>query len=884
MPYDHRAIEPRWQRYWEENKTFAAVRREGHPKFYALDMFPYPSGNGLHVGHPAGYTATDIVARYKRMLGFDVLHPMGWDAFGLPAEQYAIQTGTPPAETTRKNIDMFRGQLKRLGFAYDWDREISTTDPGYVRWTQWIFLRLFERGLAFQAEIPVNWCPALGTVLANEEVIDGRSERGNHPVVRQPLRQWQLRITAYADRLADELESLDWPETKQKQRDWIGKSEGAEVDFPLVGRADALRVFTTRPDTLYGATYMVIAPDHPLTQSITSSEQIQAVCDYAAAAARKSDLERTALGKEKTGVFTGAYATNPLTQKPIPVYTADYVLGAYGTGAIMAVPAHDERDFEFAEKYRLPIVTVVSPNGELHEAPSEAFVEEGIAVRSGQFDGMTTPDMKRAIIAYLEETRIGERKVNYRLRDWIFSRQRYWGEPIPIYFPVETQGNPKDGAPYQIDYSKPIAVSDAELPLKLPQLDDYHPGDPQGPLAKALKWRFFQKDGQWFARETNTMPQWAGSCWYYLRYIEPNNTEQLISEKAYKDWMPVDLYVGGSEHAVLHLLYARFWHKVLFDIGVVNDPEPFTKLVHQGLILGTAFRWYAVVDESEKFVRALDGDDPRVKKVEEEGKLRLNDTGELVEARFVLEADVVMRDGQPTHQAYGVRLAIIAEKMSKSRGNVINPDSVVEEFGADSLRLYEMFMGPLEQAKPWQTSGIQGVRRFLDRVHSIGIRETTNEPMDGETARLVHRTVKKVGEDIDGLRLNTAISTMMILANHLAGLRPVPKDAIEKLVLCLSPFAPHLAEELWFTLGHRTSTATEAFPAFDPALCEDSVIEMAVQVNGRVRGRITIAKDASPKDAEIAALQDASVQRFIAGCSVKKTIYVPGRILNLIIG
>ena len=884
MPYDHRAIEPRWQRYWEENKTFAAVRREGHPKFYALDMFPYPSGNGLHVGHPAGYTATDIVARYKKMRGFDVLHPMGWDAFGLPAEQYAIQTGTPPAETTRKNIDMFRGQLKRLGFAYDWDREISTTDPGYVRWTQWIFLRLFERGLAFQAKIPVNWCPALGTVLANEEVIDGRSERGNHPVVRQPLRQWQLRITAYADRLADELESLDWPETKQKQRDWIGKSEGAEVDFPLVGRADALRVFTTRPDTLYGATYMVIAPDHPLTQSISTPSQRQAVSDYATATTRKSDLERTALGKEKTGVFTGAYATNPLTQKPIPVYTADYVLGTYGTGAIMAVPAHDERDFEFAKKHDLPIVTVVSPNGKLHDAPSEAFVEEGIAVRSGQFDGMSTPDMKRAIIAYLEEMHIGERKVNYRLRDWIFSRQRYWGEPIPIYFPVETQGNPQDGAPYQIDYSKPIAVSDDELPLKLPQLDDYHPGDPQGPLAKALKWRFFQKDGHWFARETNTMPQWAGSCWYYLRYIEPNNTEQLIGEKAYKDWMPVDLYVGGSEHAVLHLLYARFWHKVLFDIGVVNDPEPFTKLIHQGLILGTAFRWYAVLDENEKFVRALDGDDPRVKKVEEEGKLRLSDTGELVEARFVLEADVVMRDRQPTHPMYGVRLAIIAEKMSKSRGNVINPDSVVEEFGADSLRLYEMFMGPLEQAKPWQTSGIQGVRRFLDRVHSIGVREVSNEPMDGETARLVHRTVKKVGEDIDGLRLNTAISSMMILSNHLAGLKPVPKDAIEKLVLCLSPFAPHLAEELWFTLGHTTSTASEAFPSFDPVLCEDSVIEMAVQVNGKVRGRINIAKDASPEDAETAALQDASVQRFIGGCSVKKTIYVPGKILNLIIG
>jgi len=884
MPYDHRAIEPRWQRYWEENKTFRAERRPNHPKFYALDMFPYPSGNGLHVGHPAGYTATDIVARYKRMRGFDVLHPMGWDAFGLPAEQYAIQTGTPPAETTRKNIDMFRGQLKRLGFAYDWDREICTTDVNYVRWTQWIFLRLFERRLAFQAEIPVNWCPALGTVLANEEVIDGRSERGNHPVVRQPLRQWQLRITAYADRLADELEALDWPETKQKQRDWIGKSEGAEVDFPLVGRNDALRCFTTRPDTLYGATYMVIAPDHPLTESLCAPEHLPAVREYAVAAARKSDLERTALGKDKTGVFTGAYATNPLTQKPIPVYTADYVLGAYGTGAIMAVPAHDARDFDFAKKYGLPIVEVVSPDGKLHDAPSAAFSEDGIAVRSGQFDGMKTPEIKRAVIAHLEQAGIGTRKINYRLRDWVFSRQRYWGEPIPIYFPVKTAGNPQKGDPFAIDYSQPIAVPDEELPLKLPQLDDYHPGDPQGPLVKALQWRFFQKDGQWFARETNTMPQWAGSCWYYLRYLEPQNDKQLVSEKAYQDWMPVDLYVGGSEHAVLHLLYARFWHKVLFDIGVVKDIEPFQKLVHQGLILGTAYRWYAVVEDNGQFVRALDGDDSRVRKADEEGVLRLNDTEERVETRWLPENEVVIQEGQPVHPEHGVRLAIIAEKMSKSRGNVINPDSVVEEFGADSLRLYEMFMGPLEQAKPWQTSGIQGLRRFLDRVHSIGTRELSRTPMDNETARLVHRTIKKVGEDIDSLRLNTAISTMMILSNHLAALKPTPREAVEKLILCLAPFAPHLSEELWHTLGHTATLANEAFPGFDPTLCEDSVIEMAVQVNGKVRGRITIAKDASPAEAQTAAMQDASVQRFIGEALVKKTIYVPGKILNIIVG
>jgi leucyl-tRNA synthetase len=882
MPYDHRAIEARWQQYWETNKTFQASRRPGHPKYYALDMFPYPSGNGLHVGHPEGYTATDIISRYKKMRGFDVLHPMGWDAFGLPAEQYAIQTGTPPAVTTRKNIDMFRAQLKRLGFAYDWDRELSTTDPEYVRWTQWIFLKLFERGLAFQAKIPVNWCPALGTVLANEEVIDGRSERGNHPVVRQPLRQWQLRITAYADRLADDLEGLDWPETKQKQRDWIGKSEGAEVDFPLVNRSDSLRCFTTRPDTLFGATYMVIAPDHPLISSICTPEQANPVKAYAAAAARKSDLERTALGKDKTGVFTGAYATNPLTLKPIPVYTADYVLGAYGTGAIMAVPAHDDRDFEFARKFELPIVEVVSPDGQLHQQLEAAFTSDGIAVRSGKFDGMTSAEMRRAIVEYLEEKGIGESKVNYRLRDWVFSRQRYWGEPIPIYFPVKTEGNPQEGATFEIDYTLPIAVDDADLPLPLPDLDDYLPGDPQGPLAKALKWRFFQKEGQWFARETNTMPQWAGSCWYYLRYLDPANAGQLVSERAYDDWMPVDLYIGGGEHAVLHLLYARFWHKVLYDIGVVKDKEPFSKLVHQGTILGMAYRWYAVVGPEGQVIRAIDGDDARVVK-SEDGLLRLSDTGEIVEPRWVLEGNAALRDGQPMHQEFGVRLVGVAEKMSKSRGNVVNPDAVVEEFGADSLRLYEMFMGPLEQSKPWQTSAIQGVRRFLDRVHGLALRDLSAEPMADETARLVHRTVKKVGEDIEALHFNTAISSMMILSNQLSGIKKPAREAVERLVLCLSPFAPHIAEEIWSTLGNAASIAQSPWPEYDARLCEHALVEMAVQVNGKVRGRVTIAKDAETKAVEAAALADSSVQRFIGQRTVKKTIYVPGKILNIII-
>ncbi len=813
MPYDHRTIEPRWQRYWDEHQTFKAVRHPGRPKKYVLDMFPYPSGAGLHVGHPEGYTATDIVARYSRMRGFDVLHPMGWDAFGLPAEQHAIETGTHPAETTRANVAVFGRQLKELGFAYDWSREIDTTDPRYVRWTQWIFLRLFERGLAYQAEAPVNWCPALGTVLANEEVIDGKSERGGHPVVRQPLRQWMLRITAYADRLVADLEGLDWPETKQKQIDWIGRSDGAEVDFPLVGKPGALRVFTTRPDTLFGATYMVIAPDHPRTLEIAAPERRAAVQEYVDAAARKSELERTALSKEKTGVFIGAFCTNPMTGKPIPVYTADYVLGAYGTGAIMAVPAHDERDFAFATQFNLPIVEVVSPDGRLHDELDAAYTGDGIAVRSGRFDGLPTPEMKRQITDHLAAQGIGTRKVNYRLRDWVFARQRYWGEPIPIYFPVATAGDPRRGAPYTIDYGTPIPLDDAELPLVLPELDDYQPGkDPQGPLAKALDWRFFQKDGRWYARETNTMPQWAGSCWYYLRYLDPKNDREIFSRKAYDDWMPVDLYVGGAEHDVLHLLYARFWHKVLYDVGVVAHPEPFLKLVHQGMILG--------------------------------------ETG---------------------------------EKMSKSRGNVVNPDDVVREYGADSLRVYEMFMGPLEQVKPWQTAGLQGVRRFLDRVWVLAQREPS-ATVDDETARLVARTVKKVGDDVEAMRFNTAVSAMMILANHLHALDAPPRAAVETLVLLLSPFAPHLTEELWDRLGHAPSIADVPWPSYDPALCIDAEVEIAVQVNGKVRGRITLARDASEETARELALADAGTTAHVAGKTIKKVVYVPGRIVNLIIG
>jgi leucyl-tRNA synthetase len=882
MAYDHRAIEERWQKYWETHQTFRAERRLGRPKAYVLDMFPYPSGSGLHVGHPLGYLATDIVARKKRMQGFDVLHPMGWDAFGLPAEQHAIKTGTHPAKTTAENISVYRRQLKRLGFAYDWSREINTTDPGYVRWTQWIFLKMYERGLAFQAEIPVNWCPALGTVLANEEVIDGRSEVGGFPVVRQPLRQWQLRITAYADRLSEDLEPLDWPETKQKQRDWIGKSEGAEVEFPIEGRSDTLTVFTTRPDTLFGATYMVIAPDHPLTLAITSSAQKSAVGRYVEAASRKSDMERTALNREKTGVATGAYAKNPLSGRKIPIFTADYVLGAYGTGAIMAVPAHDERDFEFARRFELPIIEVVSHDGTLHDGLERAYTEDGIAVRSGQFDGQRTPEMKRHMLDYLESRGIGRRRVNYKLRDWVFSRQRYWGEPIPIYFPVETEGDPRQGAAFTIDYSQPIAVSEAELPVRLPELEDYRPGDPQGPLARATDWRFFQKGGKWYARETNTMPQWAGSCWYYLRYLDPKNERELCSAGAYDAWMPVDLYIGGSEHGVLHLLYARFWHKFLFDIGVVKHPEPFLKLVHQGPILGTIFRYFSAFEGDAGPLYA--GDDARVVPFEGEGDARFAlKTGEKLKECWATEAEVEWRDGSAYLRGKDVRVVAVNEKMSKSRGNVVNPDGVIDEHGTDALRVYEMFMGPLEQMKPWQTSGIYGVRRFLDRVDTLSTKGPLTDEMDLDTAKLVDRTVKKVGEDIDALRLNTAVSAMMILTNHLTSLPAVPREGLEKLVLCLAPFAPHLAEELWERLGYPPPIASAGWPSFDPALCIDNAQEIGVQVNGKVRGRVTLPLDASEDFARETGLADPNVAKFIEGKTLSKLIYVPGKILNFIV-
>jgi leucyl-tRNA synthetase len=829
--YDPAAIEPKWQRYWEEKKTFATRRTPGRKKMYILDMFPYPSGSGLHVGHPEGYTATDIVARYQRMLGVDVLHPMGWDAFGLPAEQYAIQTGTHPRVTTLQNINTFRRQLKLLGFSYDWDREVDTTDPSYVRWTQWIFLQLFKKGLAYQDEIPVNWCPELGTVLANEEVIDGKSERGNHPVERVPLRQWMLRITAYADRLASDLEGLDWPETIEKQRHWIGRSEGAEIDFEVLAdpqgvKSDSaktlsIKVFTTRPDTLCGATYVVVAPEHPFAQSLATAACLQTVTAYIASAKNKSDRDRADLSKKKTGVPTGRFAKNPINGQALPIWVADYVIGTYGTGAVMAVPAHDERDHAFAKTYALPIVQVVQPkDGSTVNVQNAAFVGDGVALGcDGSLaivDGTLTSEVKKLVVAHLAAQGAGKARVTYRLRDWVFSRQRYWGEPIPIYFPVETDGDPRvAGATYTIRYDKPIAVEESELPLKLPELDDYKPGkDPAGPLARDKNWRFFQKDGAWYARETNTMPQWAGSCWYYLRFVDPKNETALIGKEAYAAWMPVDLYVGGAEHAVLHLLYARFWHKVLFDIGVVADPEPFHKLVHQGIILG----------ENN-------------------------------------------------------------EKMAKSRGNVVNPDDIVRSHGADALRLYEMFMGPLEAMKPWQTNGVEGVRRFLERVYALGTSTISDavEFYPDELKRSVHKTIAKVTSDVEHLRFNTAVSSMMILSKEMQAQKVIPRAAMEALTLLLGPFAPHLAEELWSLLGHGESIAYAAWPTFDLALTVDATVEIGVQVNGKLRGTISLAKDAPESEAKDLAMSHPKIVEALTGKTVKKIVYVSGKILNFIV-
>ncbi|HXG12449.1 MAG TPA: leucine--tRNA ligase [Gemmataceae bacterium] len=929
MPtYNPKAIEPRWQRYWEEHQTFRTPDTSDKPKFYILDMFPYPSGAGLHVGHPEGYTATDILARYRRMCGWNVLHPMGWDAFGLPAEQYAIETGTHPRITTERNIETFRRQIKMLGFSYDWDREIDTTDPNYYKWTQWIFLQLFDtwydpeqkkgrpiaelpipdevrrqgeaavrayrdsKRLAYQTEAPVNWCPALGTVLANEEVVDGKSERGGHPVIRMPLRQWMLRITAYAERLLEDLALVDWPEPiKEMQRNWIGKSEGAEVDFRLAARSadtsNIIRVFTTRPDTLFGATYMVLAPEHPLVDEITTPERRAAVETYKAEAARKSDLERTELAKKKTGVFTGAYAINPVNNEKIPIWIADYVLIGYGTGAIMAVPAHDLRDWEFARTFKLPIVQVVQPpegyqpskeeaalayeeNGRLHYP----FVGDGVAINSGPFNGLPTPEFKKKITAWLEERGLGQYRVNYKLRDWLFSRQRYWGEPFPILHELDANGQPTGAV-------EPLSVE--ELPLRLPELEDYKPtGRPEPPLEKApADWLYVTRNGKRYKRETNTMPQWAGSCWYYLRYLDPHNDRSFCAPDKERYWMPVDLYVGGAEHAVLHLLYARFWHKVLYDRGHVHTPEPFMKLVNQGMILGemeyTGFKkdgqWVsaAVVEETED--QPENSPYERVKLDEDE----VEKQGDF----FVLKAN-------PT-----IRVEARAYKMSKSRGNVINPDQVVDAYGADSLRLYEMFMGPLEATKPWSMRGVEGVYRFLGRVWRLLIDDRAEQMKlaaavqdvapDRETLRKLHQTIQKVTEDLDGLRFNTAISAMMAFTNHLTGLEVRPRSVLEPFVLLLSPFAPHIAEELWQALGHRETLAYEPWPRYDPDLAKAEEIEVPIQVNGKLRSKLQVPADIDEDSLKKVALEDERIKGLIAGKKIVKIIVVPRKLVNVVI-
>jgi len=852
-PYPFDQIEPKWQAIWEERQLFHSPNPgEKHfdpakPKFYILDMFPYPSGAGLHVGHPEGYTATDIVARYKRMRGFNILHPMGWDAFGLPAEQYAIKTGEHPAATTRANVAKFKTQLKRIGFSYDWQREINTTDPRYFKWTQWIFLQIYNswfnpdtnkaepistyRGpdpdsvrLAYVADVPVNWCPELGTVLANEEVVDGKSEVGGFPVVRRPMRQWMLRITAYAERLLNELDGLDWPEgIKLLQRNWIGRSEGGEIDFPVAGIADPgtviddivrkIRVFTTRHDTLYGATYMVLAPEHSLVDLIVTEEQWPAIREYRERAARKSDLERTDLAKEKTGVFTGAYATNPVNNERIPIWVADYVLLGYGTGAIMGVPAHDERDLEFARRFDLPIREVVRPLGD--ENPI-GFVGEGIAINSPVIDGLPTPEAKAKITKWLEQHGAGKGAINYKLRDWLFSRQRYWGEPLPIVW--------KDG--------KHEALNESELPVIPPPLDDYKPtGTGEPPLAKAKDWvRYSDKA----LRETNTMPQWAGSCWYYLRFCDPQNDQRFVGEGAESYWMGgdkpggVDLYVGGTEHAVLHLLYARFWHKVLFDLGYVSKPEPFQRLVNQGIILG--------------------------------------------------------EDNQ---------------KMSKSRGNIVNPDDVIDQYGADAFRCYEMFMGPLEQMKPWSMRGVEGVARFLARVwrlfmteNQAGNWELSAKIKDvgptGAQTKITHATIKKVTTDIESLSFNTAISQMMIFVNAFTNAETLPLSAMRTFLVLLNPFAPHLTSELWEKLNAKFrdnagEITDQKWPDYDERFLVEDEVEIVIQVNGKVRDRMKMSILAMEEQMKTAALANPKIQKFTAGQTIRKIVVVPRKLVNIVV-
>lgn len=796
MKFDHKSIEKHWQKYWLDNKTFKTdINDFDREKYYILDMFPYPSGQGLHVGHPLGYTATDVLARYQRFNNKNVLHPMGWDAFGLPAEQYALETGNHPEAFTKKNIGVFRDQLQSLGFSYDWDREIATTDPDYYKWTQWIFTKLFDLGLAYVAELPVNWCPDLGTVLANEEVINGRSERGNFPVYRVNMRQWVLKITEYADRLLEDLELLDWPEsTKEMQRHWIGKSVGASVIFKVKDTNKEFEVFTTRADTLFGATYAVLAPEHPFVKEIVSKEQREAVEAYVLNVSTKSDLERTDLNKDKSGVFTGAYAINPANDAIIPIYIADYVLSSYGSGAIMAVPAHDERDFEFAQKYDLPIIPVLE--GDITD---QAFVSDGVHINSDFLDGLYQAEATTKMIEFLEARNAGKAKTNYRLRDWLFSRQRYWGEPIPIL-------HMEDGSMRALELE--------DLPLELPATDDFHPSaNGNSPLGNIPDWLNLEVDNQKAVRETNTMPQWAGSCWYYLRFIDPHNNDAIGDPELLKHWLPVDLYVGGAEHSVLHLLYARFWHKVLYDLKLVETKEPFQKLFHQGMIGGT--------------------------------------------------------DG---------------EKMSKSRGNVVNPNDLIDAYGADSLRLFLMFMGPLESSLPWNDSGVESSRKWLDRVYRLvhdeaKIVDTNDKSLDV----IYHETVKKVSHDIENLRFNTAISQLMIFINECYKQETVYKEYITNFVILLSPFAPHISEEMYHYLtGSEDTISYTPWPSYDEAFLVKSEVELVVQVNGKLRGRLSIAVDTDNETVEAEAMALENVVKHIEGKTIRKVIVVKNKLVNIV--
>lgn len=802
MVYNHQEIEKKWQNYWQEHETFKTKERPGNKNFYALDMFPYPSGDGLHVGHPKSYTATDIVSRFKRAQGYDVLHPMGWDAFGLPAEQYALDTGNDPAEFTDKNIQTFKRQIKSLGFSYDWDREVNTTDPDYYKWTQWIFTKLYEKGLAYEEEVAVNWCPALGTVLANEEVIDGLSERGGHPVYRRPMKQWMLRITAYADRLLDDLETLDWPESlKEMQRNWIGRSTGATIHFDIQGvEGEVIEAFTTRADTLFGVSYVVLAPEHSLVDKVTTQEQKELVDAYREKVEKMSDLERTDLNEDKTGVFTGGYAIHPVTGEELPIWIGDYVLASYGTGAVMAVPAHDERDYEFATKYELPIYQVIETTEDL------PYAGEGKMINSDFLNGLENTQAIEAMTDWLKDHGKGEETVNYRLRDWLFSRQRYWGEPIPII-------HWEDGTT--------TAVPEEELPVILPKATDIHPsGTGESPLANITDWLEVvdPETGMKGRRETNTMPQWAGSSWYYIRYIDPYNQEALVDPEKAKKWLPVDLYIGGAEHAVLHLLYARFWHKFLYDLGIVSTKEPFQKLFNQGMILG-------------------------------EGNV----------------------------------------KMSKSLGNVINPDDVVEEYGADTLRVYEMFMGPLDASIAWSNEGLPGTRRFLDRVWRLFVNTQTDElneaiqdKSNDDLSHVYHQTVKKVTHEIENLHFNTAISQLMIFVNEARNQSVIPLEYAKGFVQMLAPFAPHLGEELWARLGQSSSISEEPWPTYDESQLQEAEVEIAVQINGRVRARLMMDASLSKEAMEEEVLNNEQVKESIQGKTIRKVIVVPNRLVNIV--